>query len=87
MKGNLNEAKERYKKVLNLQPNSAAAANNLAWLIASEKDGDLGEALRLAMQAKQAMPEEPHIADTLGWGAFEKTVLPPCHFPVPAGSD
>lgn len=76
LKGNFAEAKERYKKVLNLQPNSAAAANNLAWLIASEKDGDLGEALRLAMQAKQAMPEEPHIADTLGWVHLKRQSYP-----------
>lgn len=76
MKGNYAEAKEKYKKVLSVQPNSAAAANNLAWLIASEKDGDLGEALRLAMQAKQAMPEEPHIADTLGWVHLKRQSYP-----------
>jgi len=65
--GKYKEAREKYQKVLSIQPNSPAAANNLAWLIASEKDGDLGEALRLAMLAKQAMPDEPHIADTLGF--------------------
>lgn len=66
-KGKFPEAKEKYKKVLLLQPNFSAAANNLAWLIASEQNGDLGEALRLAMLAKQAMPDEAHIADTLGY--------------------
>ena len=76
IKGNYVEAKEKYKKVLSLQPNSAAAANNLAWLIASEKDGDLGEALRLAMLAKQAMPDEPHIADTLGWVHLKRQSYP-----------
>ena len=43
------------------------ALNNLAWLVAQEKDGDLGEALRLAMQAKQALSDDANIADTLGW--------------------
>ena len=75
-KGNFAEAKEKYKKVLILQPNFTAAANNLAWLIASEKDGDLGEALRLAMLAKQAMPDEPHIADTLGWVHLKRQSYP-----------
>ena len=65
--GKYAEAKEKYRKVLIIQPNFPAAANNLAWLIASEKDGNLGEALRLAMLAKQALPDEPHIIDTLGY--------------------
>jgi len=52
--------------VLEIQPDQPAAANNLAYLIAQEKDSDLGEALRLAMLAKQALPDDPHIADTLG---------------------
>ena len=65
--GKYAEAKEKYRKVLIIQPNFPAAANNLAWLIATEKDGNLGEALRLAMLAKQALPDEPHIADTLGY--------------------
>lgn len=75
-KGDYAGAKEKYTKVLSLQPNSAAAANNLAWLIASEKDGDLGEALRLAMLAKQAMPDEAHIADTLGWVHLKRQSYP-----------
>ena len=55
-----------------LEPNLAAAANNLAWLLASEEGSDLGEALRLAMQAKQAFPDQPHIADTLGWVHYKR---------------
>ena len=64
---NTTAAKEQYVKVLEISPDFAPAANNLAWIIASEPDGDMGEALRLAMVAKQALPDEPHIADTLGW--------------------
>ena len=62
--------------MLAVQPNSPAAANNLAWLIAMEKDGDLSEALRLAMLAKQAMPDEPHIADTLGFVHLKRGSYP-----------
>lgn len=60
------EAKARYLKVLELMPDQPAAANNLAYLIAEEENGDLGEALRLAMLAKQAVPEDPNVSDTLG---------------------
>ena len=66
------EAKEIYADLLKKNPDIPAAANNLAWLIASEKNGDLGEALRLAMQAKQALPEQPYIADTLGWVHYKR---------------
>ena len=76
IQGKHQEAKDKYKKVLTLDPNSAAANNNLAWIIASEKDGDLGEALRLAMLAKQAMPDEPHIADTLGFVHLKRQSYP-----------
>jgi len=67
VQGKVAEAKAKYTRALELQPNLPAAANNLAWLLASEEGADLGEALRLAMQAKQALPDQPNIADTLGW--------------------
>ncbi len=66
------EAMEQYRKVLAIKSDFAPAANNLAWQIASSADGDLGEALKLAMMAKQAFPEEPHIADTLGWVHYKR---------------
>ena len=65
------EAIAAYKKILDLKPDFPAAANNLAWLIVSQ-EGDLGEALRLAMQAKQALPDQPNIADTLGWVHYKR---------------
>jgi tetratricopeptide (TPR) repeat protein len=72
IKGNREEAKKNYTRALKIQPNLPAAANNLAWLLASEEGSDLGEALRLAMQAKQALPDQPHIADTLGWVHYKR---------------
>ncbi len=74
--GKIAEAKEQYSKALSLEPNLAAAANNLAWLLASQEGSDLGEALRLAMQAKQAYPDQPHIADTLGWVHYQRKSYP-----------
>lgn len=69
--GKTAEAMAAYKKVLECNPDFPAAANNLAWLIVSQ-EGDLGEALRLAMQAKQALPDQPNIADTLGWVHYKR---------------
>jgi len=65
--GNSEEAMKIYRRVLELVPDQPLASNNLAWLLASQKDADLGEALRLAMQAKQSLPDSPNVADTLGW--------------------
>ena len=74
--GKLEMAKETYRQILQINPSVAAAANNLAWLIASEEGGDLGEALRLAMQAKQELPDQPHVADTLGWVHYKRGSYP-----------
>jgi len=70
--GKFEEARKAYEKVLDIKPNYAPAANNLAWLIVEDPDGDIGEALRLAMLAKQVYPDEPHIADTLGWVHYRR---------------
>jgi tetratricopeptide (TPR) repeat protein len=71
-KGDTVKAVEHYREVLKIQENFAPAANNLAWLIASDPAGDLGEALMLAMRAKQASPDSPVIADTLGWVHYKR---------------
>ena len=47
---------ESYRKILEIDPNNVVAANNLAWLIANEENGDLGEAMRLALIAKNKYP-------------------------------
>lgn len=70
--GNHEEAKAKYIRVLELAPDQPLAANNLAWLLASEENGDLGEALRLAMLAKQALPDSANVADTLGWVHYQR---------------
>jgi len=72
VQGKLTEAKIKYARALEIQPGLPAAANNLAWLLASEDGADLGEALRLAMQAKQAFPNQANIADTLGWVHYKR---------------
>ncbi|MFV0438597.1 MAG: tetratricopeptide repeat protein [Desulfopila sp.] len=76
MQHKYSEAKEQYQKVLAVKPDQAAAANNLAYLITQENEGDLGEALRLAMLAKQSQPDDPHVADTLGMVHYKRDAYP-----------
>jgi tetratricopeptide (TPR) repeat protein len=71
-KGDTAGARAEYEKVLVLQPDFAPAANNLSWIIAEETQPDLGEALRLAMIAKEQLPDEVHIIDTLGWVHYKR---------------
>ncbi len=72
IEGDNNKAIEQYRKVLDIKKDYTPAANNLAWLIASDPNGDLGEALMLAMRARQESPDDPNVADTLGWVHYQR---------------
>src|SRR5207253_9166563 len=50
---------------------SSDLLNNLAVLY-SEQFGQLDKAYELAEKAREAAPNEPHLADTLGWISFKK---------------
>jgi tetratricopeptide (TPR) repeat protein len=65
------EARDAYEKVLTVAPNFAPALNNLA-VLDSEYLGQLDTAYDLAKRAREASPNEPHLADTLGWISFKK---------------
>jgi FimV-like protein len=55
-------AEKLYQNVLKLQPESALALNNMAWVtLQLKKDG----ALEYAQKADQLMPNQPQIMDTL----------------------
>jgi tetratricopeptide (TPR) repeat protein len=68
-----------YKKAIDLDPSGGVAKNNLAWVYV-QHDGDLGVALGLAQAARQVMPDNPSVADTLGW-IYVKQGLPPAALP------
>jgi len=68
----LDEAEKEYRSLLDIDPRFGPAANNLAWILAEEKKGNLDEALKLALVAKEALPKESAVSDTLGWVYFKK---------------
>ena len=65
------ESKKRYETALEISPNAAIAANNLAWILADERQ-DLDRALTLANQAAALRPDDPQVADTIGWVYYQK---------------
>jgi tetratricopeptide (TPR) repeat protein len=65
------DAEEWYEKALRINPRAAAAANNLAWLWV-KRDHNVDQAYQLAQVAQRELPQEPQIADTLGFIALKK---------------
>ncbi|MGD9189270.1 MAG: tetratricopeptide repeat protein [Desulfobacteraceae bacterium] len=62
-------AEHQYRRALEINPDYAPAANNLAYLLA-KKDDNLEEALTLAKLASVAHPHRAAALDTLGWVYF-----------------
>jgi tetratricopeptide (TPR) repeat protein len=65
------QAQASYERVLQLNPRFGPAANNLAYLY-SEHGGNKDKALELAQTAKEILPEDPRISDTLGWILYKR---------------
>ena len=65
-KNDIPKALEMYEAVLAINPRFAPAANNLAYYYA-EYRGDLDKALKMAKVARDNAPQDPSVADTLGW--------------------
>jgi tetratricopeptide (TPR) repeat protein len=68
-KGDRQKANEYYQKALKLDPKFVPALNNLAWNYA-EYGSNLTRALAYARTAQEAEPNNPEVADTLGWIYF-----------------
>ncbi len=75
-RGNTAEAEANYRKALDIAPDSAIAANNLAWLLA-DHSGNLDEALRLANGAVARNQNVAEYYDTLGWVYLKKGLNSP----------
>ena len=82
--GRLDAAAEAYRALLERPDRGgvgdralAIAMNNLAWLLADrEKPSaeDLDRALELAQDSKELMPDDPNVADTLGWVMYKRAI-------------
>jgi tetratricopeptide (TPR) repeat protein len=66
------EARAVFEKLLAANPDTHVAANNLAWIHASESGGNLDTALKLAQDAVRLQPGSPDYNDTLGWVYLRK---------------
>ena len=64
-------AREAYEKALQINPRTPLALNNLAYLLV-DKFNDPEKALQYATQARQIVPDDPGIADTLGWAQYQR---------------
>jgi tetratricopeptide (TPR) repeat protein len=69
--GDSEAARADYERILKLNPKFAPALANLAYLY-TDKPRDLAKASDLAAQARQLRPDDPAIADTLGWIEYRK---------------
>jgi len=67
------KARVAYEKVLELNPRFGPAANNLAYIY-SEHGGDKEKALTLAQTAKELLPEDPRVTDTLAWILYKRGI-------------
>ena len=67
---------DAYRTALTIEPDLAAAANNLAWLYAVHRPGRLAEAEQLAEAAVRVAGDFAPFRDTLGWVYFLRRKLP-----------
>lgn len=66
-------ARKNYETAIRIDPNSALALNNLAYLL-TESNGDLNQAQTYAERAKRALPNMDEVTDTLGWIMLKKNL-------------
>lgn len=71
--GQSQKAKPLYQQVLLTEPDNPMALNNLAFVMA-EEGSSLDEALTMAQKAKQKLPANPEVSDTLGWIYIKKNL-------------
>ena len=67
----LGESSRFYERLIVLKPDHVPALNNLAVLY-SNNENTLDSAYEYASQARGLNPEDPQIADTLGWVLYKK---------------
>ena len=68
---NTKRHRAHYEAILKVSPQFAPAANNLAWILV-DHGGNIDVALSHAQMARERQPDDPNIADTLGWIYYKK---------------
>jgi tetratricopeptide (TPR) repeat protein len=71
LEGKRDEAKKVYEATVRGTDNAPVAANNLAFIYA-EQGTNLDEALQLATSAKQRLPNDAGVDDTIGWVYYKR---------------
>jgi len=71
--GKQEQAKPIWEQILKIQPDHALALNNLAFAKAQE-GVDLDQALSMSQKARQQMPNNASVSDTLGWIYVKKNL-------------
>lgn len=71
--GRKDQVRPVYEQIIRLAPDNAIALNNMAFLLA-ESGQDLDQALTYAQRAKQQLPNNPDVSDTLGWVYIKKNL-------------
>jgi tetratricopeptide (TPR) repeat protein len=72
-KNNAQLARKHYEDAISIDQDFAPALANLAWLDA-EYGGNLDMALSRAQKAKELMPDQASISDTLAWVEYKKGI-------------
>jgi len=67
------QSEKHYRAALDINPDFVAAANNLAYILA-DHDKDIDDALKYARLAKEKLPNDPNVMDTLGWVYYKKAL-------------
>ena len=70
--GKKDQASNIYREALKVDGENGIALNNLAFAIL-ETGGDVDEALKLALHAKQVMPNSLEVRDTVAWAYLKKS--------------
>lgn len=68
---NYPDAISSYERILKIDTDNLIALNNLSYLY-SNQDGGNNKAFELAKRARAVAPNDPFIADTLGWIAYKQ---------------
>jgi tetratricopeptide (TPR) repeat protein len=71
--GQVDKSRPFYEKVLATEPDNPMALNNLAYIMA-EEGNNLDQALTMVQKAKQKLPNNPEVSDTLGWIYIKKNL-------------